>query len=71
MKFFFLRRVIERWNQLEQHVVDASSINSFKSHLQKIRETRMGFFMDPLNPMSLTCGLTAAEATQGKEQGKG
>jgi len=35
LKFFFSRRVIERWNQLEQHVVDASSIKSFKSHLQK------------------------------------
>ena len=67
---FFSRRVIERWNQLEQHVVDASSINSFKSNLQKIRETRMGFLWIPLNPMSLTCRLTAAEATQGKAQGK-
>jgi len=35
LKFFFSRRVIECWNQLEQHVVDASSINSFKSNLQK------------------------------------
>jgi len=26
--------------------------------------------LNPLNPVSLTCGLTAAEATQGKEQGK-
>jgi len=66
--FIFSRRVIQRWNQLEQHVVDASSINSFKSHLQRIRET--GFLWIPLNSMSLTCGLTAAEATQGKEQGK-
>ena len=30
----------------------------------------MGFLWNPLNPMNLTCGLTAAEATQGKEQGK-
>ena len=30
----------------------------------------MGFLRIPLNPVSLTCGLTAAEATQGKEQGK-
>jgi len=30
----------------------------------------MGFLWIPLNPKSLTCGLTAAEATQGKEQGK-
>ena len=36
----------------------------------KIRETMMGFLWIPLNPMSLTCGLTAAEATQGKEHGK-
>jgi len=27
-------------------VVDASSINAFKGWLDKIRETRMGFFMD-------------------------
>jgi len=35
LKFFFSRRVIERWNQLEQYVVDASSINILKSNLQK------------------------------------
>ena len=35
-----------RWNQLDQGVVDASSINAFKGCLNKIRETRMGFFMD-------------------------
>jgi len=46
LKFFLSRSVIECWNQLEQHVVDAPSINSFKSNLQKIRETMMGFFMD-------------------------
>jgi len=28
------------------------------------------FYGSLLNPMSLTCGLTAAEATQGKKQGK-
>jgi len=27
-------------------VVDASSISAFKGCLNKIRETRMGFFMD-------------------------
>jgi len=30
----------------------------------------MGFLWIQLNPVSLTCGLTAAEATQGKEQSK-
>jgi len=38
--------VINGWNQLDQRVVDASSINAFNGCLKKIRETRMGFFMD-------------------------
>jgi len=45
-KYFFSNRVIIRWNQLDQRAVGASSINSFKGCLNKIRETRMGFFMD-------------------------
>ena len=45
-KYFFSNRVINRWNQLDQRVVDASSINAFKGCMNKIRETRMGFFMD-------------------------
>ena len=35
-----------RWNQLDQRTVGASNINVFKGCLNKIRETRMGFFMD-------------------------
>jgi len=45
-KYFVSNRVINRWNQLDQRVVDASSINAFNGWLNKIRETRMGFFMD-------------------------
>ena len=30
----------------------------------------MGFYASPLNPTSLTCEMTAAEATRGKQQGK-
>jgi len=41
-----LIRVIIGWNQLDQRAVGASSINAFKGCLNKIRETRMGFFMD-------------------------
>jgi len=43
---YFSNRVINRWNQLDQLAVGASSINVFKGCLSKIRETRMGFFMD-------------------------
>ena len=39
-KFFF------KWNNLDQDTVDAPSLNSFKNRLNKIRSTRMGFFMD-------------------------
>jgi len=38
-KYFFSNGVINRWNQLYQRVVDASSINAFKGWLNKIRET--------------------------------
>jgi len=40
------------------------------SHIYRKFGKQGWVFMDPLNPMSLTCGLTAGEATQGKEQGK-
>jgi len=45
---FFSNIVIIRWNQLDQRAVGAraSSINAFKGCLNKISETRMGFFMD-------------------------
>jgi len=45
-KYFFSNRVIIRWNQLNQRAVGASSIRAFKGCLNKIRETRIGFFMD-------------------------
>jgi len=54
--------VVERWNNLESHVVDAPNMISFKNKLKQIRETRMGFYGSPLNPMSLTCGLITVEA---------
>jgi len=41
---FFSLRVINRWNSLPDEVVLSSSINYFKSHLQRIRETTIGFF---------------------------
>jgi len=62
---------VERWNELQQHVMDAVNIISFKNKFKRIRETRMGFFYgSPLNPMSLTCGLITVEATPRKEPGK-
>jgi len=45
-KYLFSNRVINRWNQLDQQAVGASSISAFKGRLSRIRETRMGFFLD-------------------------
>ena len=41
-----VQRVVNRWNSLDQETVDVGSINSFKGRLDKIRKTRMGFFLD-------------------------
>ena len=43
---FFTERVVSRWNSLPQEAVCAPSINAFKSHLTRIRNTKMGFFKD-------------------------
>ena len=45
-RYFFSNRVIKRWNQLDQGAVDATSINTFKSKLDRLKYIRMGFFMD-------------------------
>ena len=47
MKHFFSQRVVERWNNLEQHVVDLLNIISFKNKLKQIRKTGMGFLWIP------------------------
>jgi len=45
-KFFFSNRVITRWNMLHEDTVITTSINGFKSKLEKERKTRMGLFLD-------------------------
>jgi len=39
-------RVLKRWNQLDQEAVDATIISAFKSKLDRLRYTRIRFFMD-------------------------
>ena len=45
-KYFFSHRVIDRWNAMDGEAVSSSSINAFTNRLNKIRMTRMGYFMD-------------------------
>jgi len=44
-RYFFRKKIINRWNALDQSAVDAPS-NAFKQILVKVRNNRMGFFMD-------------------------
>ena len=39
-RHFFSNRVIKRWNQLNQEAVDATSINAFKSKLDRLKYTK-------------------------------
>ena len=43
---FFSERVINRWNCLPPNAVKATSANSFKARLDKVRKTQTSFFMD-------------------------
>jgi len=43
---FFSNKVISRCNLLHQRTVDAPSINAFKSRLECVGDSRMGFFMN-------------------------
>jgi len=52
---FFSERIVQRWNQLDKDAVEATSLNSFKNCLAKLRNKKMGFFMD-LSPQSPLAG---------------
>ena len=43
---FFSNRVVNRWNRLDREVVNAASVQAFKSGLDRIRRKKIGFFMD-------------------------
>jgi len=45
-KYFFSVRVVDRWNKLLQEAIDSTSVDVFKSRLQRIRDTKMSFFTD-------------------------
>ena len=45
-KFFFSHRVVGRWNSLDQEMMDAATVNVCKGRHDKLRQTRVGFFVD-------------------------
>ena len=62
----FTERLINRWNSFDQQSLDVDSVNCFKNHLQRLSNTRMGFFVDqsPVNP--LAAQVLTGVATPGK-----
>ena len=45
-RYFFSERVVNVWNSLDDQSVAASSLNSFKNNLSRLRRQSMGLFMD-------------------------
>jgi len=45
-KYFFLHRVVSRWNLLDDITADAKTANGFKSKLEKEWVEKLGLFVD-------------------------
>lgn len=45
-QYSFSQRVISRWNSLDQQTVDADTLQQFKLRLSRLRQRRMGLFLD-------------------------
>ena len=45
-KYFFSERVVNRWNELDEDTVSATTINMFKSRLQRRRQLKTSFYTE-------------------------
>jgi len=45
-QYFFSDRVVSTWNCLDDQCVSATSLNSFKSNLTRLKKRSMGLFKD-------------------------
>jgi len=45
-KYFFSERVVNWWNDLDEDTVSATTINMFKSRLQRLRQIKISFYTD-------------------------
>jgi len=45
-KYFFSERVVNRWNELDADTVSATTVNMFKSRLQRLRQFKTSFYTD-------------------------
>jgi len=54
---FFSKRVVDRWNCHEQHIIDSTTINAFKTRLSKSRSETIVLSRRP-NLLRTRCGRT-------------
>jgi hypothetical protein len=52
-KFFFSSRVINRWNGLDNHIINAGTVDTFKGRLADFCKLKKGWLYDPLGSNSL------------------
>jgi len=45
-RHLFMERLVNIYNSLDHHTVNANTVNSFKNGLQRLKQSRMGFFED-------------------------
>ena len=45
-KYFFSERVVNRWNELDEYTVSATTVNMFKNRLQRFRQLKTSFYTD-------------------------
>jgi len=64
---FFSERVINRWNRLDQHVIDSATLNAFKSGLERTGNEKIDFFTDwwSTKPMASPIHLDLGAAAPG------
>ena len=45
-RHLFMERLVNRYNSLDHHTVNANTVNTFKNGLQRLKQSWMGFFED-------------------------
>jgi len=44
--YFFSKRAVNRWNELDEDTVSSTTVNMFKNRLQRIRQLKTSFYTD-------------------------
>jgi len=75
-KYFFSERVVNRWNELDEDIVSATTVNMFKSRLQRLRQLKTSFYttlsvLQASRPHMEEVNLLSGAAAPGNSPGNG